>query len=390
MTRSLWMEEAANELPRWEPIEGARREGTVIVGAGLAGLALAQSLRARGIDPLVVDGVGPGHGASGRNAGFVLRTHVSAYPAFRAAIGPELSLALLSLAAENHARVAALAPSTAHRRGGSLMLATAGDLDEARTLDEAAALLSADGVRAEKVAPPPGLLGYDFAIALPDDGEVHPGRLVASLARDVRGAVFEARSLDLATGRIAGASATIDAERIIVATNARLGELLPSLSRIVTPQRAQMLATAPVSKVLDRPCYAGGGYDYFRQRDDGRVLLGGRRHLFFEAEETASTEISRDVQAALDAYLAAHLPFTRGAAIEARWAGTMGFSADGLPLAGRVPAAPDAWLLGGFTGHGLGLALALADRLAEAILARSPDEAIAHDLVLSRLRPDRF
>jgi gamma-glutamylputrescine oxidase len=381
------MAEAASELPKWPRLEGGRREGTVIIGAGLAGLGLAQSLRARGVDALVIDAVGPGHGASGRNAGFVLRTHVSAYPAFRRAVGPELARALLALAGENHARVARHG-GTAHRSGGSVMLAASAD--EARLLEESRALLSGDGVRAEVVDAPMGLAGFESALLLPDDGEVHPARLVASLASGVRGGLVDVRAVERSSGRITFESGVLDADRIILATNARLSELIPSFASIVTPHRAQMLATAPIRATLDRPCYAGGGYDYFRQRADGRVLLGGRRHLFVDAERTTSTEASDEVQASLDAYLDAHLPFARGAVVEARWAGTMGFSADGLPLAGLVPGTPNVWALAGFTGHGLGLALALADRLADAIVADSPDAAIEGDLVLARLAPGRF
>lgn len=387
---SLWMEEAEGALPLWKPIEGPRRERTVIVGAGLAGLGLAQSLRARGEDPIVVDAVGPGHGASGRNAGFVLRTHVSAYPALRAAIGADRAATLLDLAHDTHARIARYGLTSEHRASGSLMLAAAGDAADARVLREARQLLQQDGVRADITDVPPGLAGFDFAVVLADDGEVHPGRLVASLASGVRGGVLDVRSVDWIGRRVVGDAGIIEADRIVLATNARLGELAPALLSTVTPQRAQMLATSALPPTLDRPCYAGNGFDYFRQRTDGRVLLGGRRHLFLEPERTTSTATTDDVQRALEDYLALHLPFARGAAIEARWAGTMGFSPDGLPLAGRVPGFPDGWLLGGFTGHGLGLALGLADRLAEAMLGPSPEGAISDDPVLSRLRPDRF
>ena len=46
----------------------------------------------------------------------------------------------------------------------------------------------------------------------------------------------------------------------------------------------------------------------------------------------------------------------------------MGFSKDGIPLAGELPDQPNVFFAVGFTGHGLGFGLATAERLAERML----------------------
>ena len=99
----IWWRDAG--LPSWPEAPRRARERVVVVGAGLAGLGVARALRERGVDALVVDREGPASGASGRNAGFVLRTHVTEYPALRARVGTDVARAMLSLAAENAARV---------------------------------------------------------------------------------------------------------------------------------------------------------------------------------------------------------------------------------------------------------------------------------------------
>lgn len=383
-TTPIWSGDAG--LPTWAPWQETRREEIVIVGAGLAGLGLARALRELGADPLVVDARGPAAGASGRNAGFVLRTHVTEYPKLRARVGPSVARALLGAAAENAARIARIvgtACDDAYRATGSLMLASGPD--EIRVLAEAERALREDGVRVAAAPVPPALAGFDAALRIADDAEVHPGRLAAALASGVRGAVFHAMRVD--EHGVSDGARRIDAEHVVVATNAWTGELVPELASVITPQRAQMIATAPIAHALDTPCYAGLGFDYFRQRADGRVLLGGRRHLFLDAESTRDESTTPSVQAALDAYLVEHLGFARGAEIAARWSGIMAFSPDGLPLAGRLAdVAGRPWILAGWTGHGLGLSLAVGARLARAILTTDP----AEDALLSAFDPGRF
>lgn len=376
---SLWLKET--DLTPWAQAR-TEKVDVLIVGAGLAGLAVARALVASGRQVRVLDRGLPGHGASGRNAGFVLATHVTSYPALRRAIGPERARALLALAHRNAGLVAENFGADAHhRRAGSLMLGVAGDATEKAVLTEARAMLLEDGVRADWSAVPAGLAGFDVALRIDDDAEVHPGRLIGALASGVAGAMGEVLAIEddvaiLTTG------ARITFDTVVLATNAWTSALAPQLR--VSPQRAQMLSTTAAPIFLPAPCYAGFGYEYFRQRPDGRVLLGGRRAQFRTSEATTDARPTEAVQEALEQYLRAHLPGAKSTQIEHRWAGIMGFSEDGLPLLGQL--SPNVQVIGGFTGHGLGTALACAE-----VLARSlADAATGEDrALLSALAPTR-
>lgn len=384
----LWLEEVADALPRWrEPPADARCE-VLVIGAGLAGTSVARALAAHGVDVLLVDRAGPGRGASGRNAGFVLLAHVFELPAMAERFGEPAVLDLLALARRNHARIREHASACDHRPCGSRMLSMAGDEAEAATLARAGELLRAAGVDARLGAPHPALRGFGAQLALAEDAQLHPGKLVAALAADVRRAArAQIDALRDGVARIADGG-TIRFERAVVATNAHAGRLVPSLRGVVTPERAQILATEPLpERVLEPVAYANWGHDYFRQRDDGVLLLGGRRHLFVDRESTDDEAPTDAVQRALDAYLQEHLPFTRGARVTHRWAGTMGFSPDELPLMGPAPGLRGVHVLAGFTGHGLGLAPVLGELLADRLAGR----ASAADARVARLfDPQRF
>jgi glycine/D-amino acid oxidase-like deaminating enzyme len=51
-----------------------------------------------------------------------------------------------------------------------------------------------------------------------------------------------------------------------------------------------------------------------------------------------------------------------------RWSEVMGFTADGLPLVGKLPGLPQVYFAGGFGGRGLSWAFVVAERLVDAML----------------------
>ncbi|MEO0630604.1 MAG: FAD-binding oxidoreductase, partial [Planctomycetota bacterium] len=210
-----------------------------------------------------------------------------------------------------------------------------------------------------------------------DDGAVNPAELIGRVRKvvtartpifeDAEAFAFERCDRGVRTRTHRG---FVDAERVLVCTNAYAGSLLPSLADRVRPNRGQMLAIHAPGVELHASYYLDGGSEYIRQAHDGTIVVGGMRKHFEQAERTTSDEPTAEVQAALEDFAERALG-TRGTVV-ARWAGTMGFTADGLPIVepvvlegidpGRV------WFCGGFTGHGMSLGVVTAQRAVHAML----------------------
>jgi len=75
------------------------------------------------------------------------------------------------------------------------------------------------------------------------------------------------------------------------------------------------------------------------------------------------------IQSHLDEQLGA---LVAGARVTHRWAGTMGFTADGLPLVGLVPGFRRIHVCAGYTGHGLGFAVNAASALVRQMFDSQP------------------
>ena len=366
----------------------------LVIGAGLSGSACADALSRAGADVLLVDAHGPGTGASGRNAGFVLLGNAVEYPHMVERFGRDYCRDLIAFSRRNHALIRdRWGEHCDYEASGSLMLSMADDPEEIETLEHAAQLLREDGVDCELGSPHEHFRGFAGQLTIHEDGQVHPGRLClamqASLPRKHRAQVLELDThRGVATLQDGG---HISFERVVIATNAHAAGLMPELLSHVTPQRAQVLATAPLpERILPEVAYAGWGYDYFRQRADGRLLLGGRRHLFATDEATDDARSTTPVQDALEHYLATHLPAFAGVPITHRWAGIMGFTADELPFVDQLPGEHGGWILAGFTGHGLGLAPACAQVVAARLAgAAAADDALASRM-LSRMTVERI
>ncbi len=339
----------------------------VIIGGGITGVALLDCLARRGVDAVLVERDHLAAGASGRNAGFLLAGVAENYACAVERYGRAIAAEVWAFTIENHALVATAASrfKAAHHVRGSVIAAL--DPAEAASLEASATLLAEDGL--------PGSLdgnlhiaGATCALFTPTDGEIDPVRLVGGIAAPHAArvhlqcaAVAVEDGSNVATVQLRDGS--IEAAAVLLATNAWTAELLPSIP--ITPVRAQMLASAPAPPLVPRPVYAEWGHRYWRQRDDGRVLVGGFRHRAVAEEVGYELATTATVQGHLDTQLR---ELGVDATVTHRWAGTMGFSGDGLPLAGRAPGAQRIHLCAGYTGHGMGFAVKAASALAENLL----------------------
>jgi len=332
----------------------------VVIGGGIAGTSLLWHLARRRIDAVLVERNHIAWGASGRNAGFLLAGVASSYAEAVRTYGREKAREVWEITSENQDRMieAARGQDVGYRRRGSAVL-PAGDSERA-LLIESEQLLVEDGFAAK----------WDGTRLInPRDGEIDPSAMVAALARQAeRGAIREGVDVSAITPRRHGVTLTADDDMceagvVILSTNAYTPQLAPSVK--IQPIRAQMLATAPESTtVTDMPVYSNFGYRYWRQLASGEVLIGGWRDISLETETTSDDEPTEEIQEHLDRAIE---DLRVKAEVTHRWAGTMGFTESGLPMAGPLEGMPNVYICAGFTGHGMGFAFMTAKQVAKQI-----------------------
>ncbi len=360
-TTSLWLNEPRAALPR-SRFEG--RPDVAVIGGGVTGCSCALTLAEHGLRVRLHEAGEVAGGASGRNGGFALRGAAVPYDEARRDLGDERARLVMQLTERTLDRLESLAGDS-FRRVGSLRLAFDGD--ERVALRHEHDALRDHGFDVEwideLVAPLDRL--YLGAILHPPDGALQPARWVRRLAAQAATAGADIRE---------GSAVRVDelaADAIVVAGDGFIPKLLPELP--IRATRGQVLATEPLGERLyERPHYARAGYDYWHQLPDGRLILGGKRDVSLEAEETDVVATTDRVQRHLDAFLE-QLVEARPTVTD-RWAGIWGTTADLLPLAGRVPGRENVWVAGGYSGHGNVLGLACGDLVARAILGETAPE----------------
>ncbi|MGH7764094.1 MAG: NAD(P)/FAD-dependent oxidoreductase [Candidatus Dormibacteraceae bacterium] len=332
----------------------------LIIGGGIAGTSLLRHLEARRIDAVLVERSHLASGASGRNAGFLLAGVAASYAEAAHTFGREKAREVWEITNENHDRMveAARGQEVGHRRLGSAVLPS-GDEERAQLI-ESAQLLHEDGFK----------VSWDGKrLVNPRDGEITPTLMVAALGRQARhGAIREnvevteisARAHDV---QVRAGDDECTAGVVILATNAYTPLLVPGVK--IQPTRAQMVAAAPQSGIVfDMPTYSHFGYRYWRQLPTGEPLIGGWRDTSVESELTYEADPTDDIQHHIDEALPGLGVNTN---VTHRWAGIMGFTETGLPLAGPLASMPNVYICAGFNGHGMGFAFMTALKVAESI-----------------------
>ena len=369
MRVSHWKRSLANERLATVDVCG--------VGAGIAGLSAADELARRGKSVAVVEQHTVGWGASSRNAGYIMRGMAASYAEIADTLGRDVAHRVWADSERNHAllgeRFGADTLSSYQRVDSELIAASERDFD---LLVRSSEMLDEDGF--DVSISYGGEAGDDAlhrslkplaSLTNPGDAAVNPAELIRRVGQTVgeRALIIEGTEVfGLDHGgngiRVRTSRGEVEAQRVLVCTNAYAGALLPSLADCVRPNRGQMLAIDAPGVRLDASYYVDGGSEYIRQAHDGTIVVGGMRKHFEQAERTTSDDPTPEVQAALEDF-AERARGTRGTVV-ARWAGTMGFTADGLPIVepvevegidtGRV------WFCGGFTGHGMSLGVVTA------------------------------
>jgi gamma-glutamylputrescine oxidase len=364
VSRPYWLDEPAPSLPRRTRAGPA---DVAIVGGGITGCSCALALARRGFRVRVHEARTIAAGASGRNGGFALRGGAASYDVADESMPDGAARRFWELTEHALDRLEELGGDAFLRCGSLRLAADAAERDDLRAEYEA---LRRDGFAAEWLDELSSPIAGRFAAAIlhPGDAVLQPARLVRRIAAAAVEAGVEIREHD----RVAALDA-LDAEHVVVATDGCPTGLLGPLEGLIVPTRGQMLATEPIAeRWFEQPHYGRHGFDYWHQRDDGRLLVGGFRDVDMTTEFTDREETTPAIQRALEAFVAELVG--RPLRVTHRWAGIFGLVPDLLPVVGPVPGSDRLWVAGGYSGHGNVLGFLCGELVADAIAGEPAPE----------------
>jgi glycine/D-amino acid oxidase-like deaminating enzyme len=349
------------------------------------------------VECTVVEARTAASGASGRNGGFLV---AGAAPAHQDAIrqfGHEVAVGIYRATLASEQRIYEIADeigAAGHfAHVGCLRVSwDPGEVEHARLQYEA---LRADDLPAEWVeeADLPAIVRRPGRVGVfsPPDATMHPARWVRAFSRAIeqRGVRIFERSpvpqpLDAARNggfEVGAGAGTVHAQRIVVAADGALPLLVPYYAPSVRTKRLHMLATAPLPERIV-PCAIGArwGYEYFQQRPDGRIALGGFSDQDGElavASYTTAEEPSPAIHARLERFLRDDLGVA--APVTHRWVGLVGYSRDERAFVGAVPAHDGLYVAGGYNGTGNLNGFTAGRILSELLATGESDDAHLYD-----------
>lgn len=361
-----------------QPLEAPRCD-TVVIGAGITGLSAAYELANRGQRVHILERHSLGWGASSRNAGYLMRGLAENYAHVTDHFGRETARLVWQWSQDNLAllrtRYGIESLGSYQARPSAIVAMSPGEAEELR---RSAEMMTADGFECDTQTMGSDTLWWnltpELALLNPHDAAINPWEMVRRMYDklmqkhgDLITLTEHAEVTEIVEGAVYTAEAMYPCEAVLVCTNAWARELLPRLGSLVSPNRGQMMALDAPGVTLNASYYLNRGSEYIRQTLDGTIILGGKR-TFREADErTSSDAVTIEIQAELEHY--AHTVLKTDFTVKSRWAGTMGFSPNGLPIIAKADELPgNVWFCGGLTGHGMSLGARTAQAAVMAML----------------------
>jgi len=392
---------SAGPAPARDALRGRVDAQVCVIGGGFAGLATAIGLIERGQrDVVILEGETVGHGASGRNGGFVFGGFSLDNAQLLADQGPEGARAMYGL---TRAAVA-----TIRRRIGQYAIdcdAIEGGVVLANWFDDDAILRKRQEFMAREFDVHWQLLSHDelgaytrsqrYAGGLlePDAFHFHPLKYARGLAAAIEragGRIHEhARVTRIAAPRTPGggyevhtADGAVHARHVVIAGGGYLRGVSAPLERAMLPIATYVMATEPLGDALARSIPGRAAiydtrfsFDYYRALPDTRILWGGRISILDRKPEPIARLLKRDM---LKVY-----PELHDAKVDYAWGGLMSYARHSMPQIGRLP--DGTWHALGFGGHGVGPTTAAGELIADAIAAGTPIPAGFADYGLARV-----
>lgn len=400
LSSSLWAATASEPPIETPALEGDLRADVAIVGVGYTGLSAALHLAQAGASVRVLEAKEVGWGGSGRNFGQVIPGLKCDPDEIEARFGDEVGGRLVALAGGAADALFALVRRHAIRcdAAQSGWIQPAHGARGLAIVRRRAAQWARRGADVQDLdrAEVSALLGTDaYAGGWLDKrgGAVQPLGLARGLARAAKeaGAVIHGDSPVVSierrgpAWRVATPRGAVEADTVILATNAYTTDLWPGLRQSLVPVRPFVVASAPLGENVRRTILPKGHgasdskrlLSYFRLDPEGRLLMGGRAALDERAYPHLFDELATDARR--------FFPQLGTVQWTHRWSGWLAMTADHMPHLHAL--APGLYAGLGYQGRGLALALVFGRELARLALH---GERVTDGWPLSPLRPLPF
>lgn len=399
-TKPFWLNDAPYQGFRSTPDLPARAD-VVIIGGGITGVSTAYWLGRHGLGSVVLERRGLSGGATGRNGGHISPGTSERFSESVKRYGVEITRAIYDYSHQCAAAVKAFVSEhnvdCELRFNGSVSLA----LSEAelKQVQESYAEMQLYDIPCEywdaaKCAEMTRSEDFHGGVYRKTAGQLWPAKLVFAIAEQAmkRGANVqtrtEVRAVEHDNGRLTVKTdrGNIETQNVVHATNAWARHLLPFLEDVIVPVRNQVIITEPAPRMWNFGLSTNYGYEYFMQRPDNRIVLGGMRW------KTPTMEVGNDddstmvpeVSEGLRHFLPQHFTDLRAVKVEQEWIGIMGFSQDRNPLIGPLPNRPGEYIAAGFTGHGMPMTFFAGKAVAEMIAGQEPEVFVKEAFLPSR------
>jgi glycine/D-amino acid oxidase-like deaminating enzyme len=381
--KNYWLETVT-----WPPAQAAPGPpddiDVAVVGAGYCGLSAARTLAKRGVNVAVLEAESFGWGASSRNGGMVLTGMKLPVPTLIKRYGREAVRRMYAASLDTIDCVEQIVREENidcnFSRCGHLEVACKQSHFDG--YEESAALIKREFNHELRIIPRSELraeIGSDIYFGgMVDEASagLNPARYVAGLAHVAQraGAYLHdhtrVTSIESQTNNgarkflLKTSKGAITAREVILASGAYTTEATPALRKKIIPIGSYIIATEVLPAELARELSPRNRmiYDskhflyYYRLTPDNRMLFGGRAAFFPETENTVrqSAEILR--RGMIGVY-----PQLRDTKVEYVWGGTLDFTLDVMPHAGKIDGM---YFAAGFAGHGVAAATWLGAKLA--------------------------
>ncbi len=368
----------------------------LVLGAGIAGCALAYHLADRGVGPVALyDPRTPGAGATGRAAGIVTEQHWNRW-----------DVEVTRESQSQYAELSARWDSSAYTVNGFVRWAHAAEA--LRALDAARSRLRSWGVRVDELDAD-GLAGHvpwgrfddePRGLWCPSDAVVTPSTIGEIYAEGARraGAEFLLGTPMAAFGRrddaweLETGGRVVRASSAVVAAGAWSKAILRSIGHPLplAPYRTQAAVLRPSGGPEVFPSVHDIDVDvYARPEAKGRLLAGDGTRLVEVDPESFQTGADEQFVGHLADTFAHRFPGWADAELVRAWAGVCTSTPDRRPLVGPVPGAERLYVVVGFNGFGVMRAGGVAARLADLIASGgNREEERLRPVWPARFRPD--